>query len=39
MLRWAVAENGPDLLELVLEAVGMVAGGLQDPEPTIEEDR
>jgi len=39
MLRWATADSGPDLFELVCEVVGMVAGGLSDPEPTTEEVR
>jgi hypothetical protein len=37
-LRWAVGAGDPSLFELVLEAVGMVAAGLRDPEPTTEED-
>ena len=40
MMRWAVGDGDPlPLFALMHEALGMLAGGLKDPAPTIEEDR
>lgn len=40
MMRWAVGDGDPlPLFALMHEALGVLAGGLKDPAPTIEEDR
>lgn len=40
MMRWAVSDGDPvPLVALTHEALGILAGGLKDPAPTIEEDR
>lgn len=40
MMRWAVGDGDPlPLFALMHEALGLLAGGLKDPAPTIEEDR